>query len=47
VTFLVIPAKHVLSDAAGGVEGAGIQIWFRTRADLVWTPAFAGVTLEA
>jgi hypothetical protein len=21
----VIPAKHVLSDAAGGVEGAGIQ----------------------
>ncbi|MDQ8756255.1 hypothetical protein RCO27_08425 [Sphingosinicella sp. LHD-64] len=33
----VIPAKHVLSDAAGGVEGAGIQT------DSDWTPAFAGV----
>lgn len=41
---IVIPGKHVLSAAAGGVEGAGIQTDSVPRSAAAWTPAFAGVT---
>jgi hypothetical protein len=40
---LFIPAEPVLSDAAGGVEGAGIS-GQEVTALLAETPAFAGVT---
>jgi hypothetical protein len=39
----VTPAKHVLSDAAGGVEGAGVS-WRMQVTSCPEIPAFAGKT---